>query len=224
MTNAHRVLVDQVVAELRCSPGVRAILLAGSLARGTARRDSDVDILVVADDAVPRRDDYPMPVDLLVRTADGWRQRFQPSGVGDESWGYAFLDAVILHDPHGIAAGLVADARRMHAEYRTPPAIKAHYRQFWQHVRPKMVATLRGGDPVEIGWSAAVMANELLRTAWAANDLPNPSLDLGTVQRHLDDLTQPADAPGRVRTLLSAPPAESLRLQLALLDDLLVRL
>jgi hypothetical protein len=51
-----------------------------------------------------------------------------------------------------------------------------------------MLAVHRRGDPVEVGWAAAVMTNELLRTAWAVNDLPNPSLDLGTVQRHLDDL------------------------------------
>jgi hypothetical protein len=46
-----------------------------------------------------------------------------------------------------------------------------------------MAAVLSHGDPVEVGWASAVMTNEMLRTVWAANDLPNPSLDLGTVQR-----------------------------------------
>ena len=67
------------------------VLLAGSLARGTARADSDLDILVVTtkqgDDAPWRSVGRPVPVDLLVRTADQWRVRFAPDRVGDESWG-----------------------------------------------------------------------------------------------------------------------------------------
>jgi len=65
------------------------------------------------------------------------------------------------------------------------------------------------------------MTNDVLRTAWAASDLPNPSLDLGTVQRHLDDLTIPADAPARIRAILRAPPRESLQRQLDLIDAIL---
>lgn len=87
-----------------------------------------------------------------------------------------------------------------------------------------MLAVLSRGDPAEIGWAAAVMTNEVLRTAWAASDLPNPSLDLGTVQRHLDDLTVPPGAPARVRAILHAPPQESLRRQLDLIDALLPHL
>ncbi|HEX6360710.1 hypothetical protein [Actinophytocola sp.] len=37
-----------------------------------------------------------------------------------------------------------------------------------------MLAVHRRGDPVEVGWAAAVMTNELLRIVWAVNDLPNP--------------------------------------------------
>lgn len=199
------------------------MLLSGSLARGTARPDSDVDILVVATmlpEDLPQygaTDQLP-PVDLLVHTASQWRRRFTPDRVGDESWGYAFLDAIVLHDLDDVVAGLVADAEDLHARYRTPAPIKAHYAALWRHVRPKMLAVHRRGDPVEIGWAAAVMTNELLRTVWAVNDLPNPSLDLGTVQRHLDDLTTPPGVADHLRTLLRTAPKEALRGQLDLLD------
>jgi hypothetical protein len=79
-------------------------------------------------------------------------------------------------------------------------------------------------DPVEIGWASAVMTNDLLRTVWAANDLPNPSLDLGTVQRHLDDLTIPPGAAAQLRAILRAPPKEALRRQLDLIDMVLPHL
>lgn len=197
------------------------MLLGGSLARGTARTDSDVDILVVTtlpEDPPTHIESSPVPVDLLIQTAEQWRQRFTPDRVGDESWGYAFLDGVVLHDPDGAVADLIIEAREHHARYRTPASITAHYAALWRHARPKMLAVHRRGDPVEVGWAVAVMTDELLRTAWAVNDLPNPSLDLGAVQRHLDDLTTPSGVADQLRALLRSSPQEALRGQLDLLD------
>ena len=62
------------------------------------------------------------------------------------------------------------------------------------------------------------MTNDVLRTAWAASGLPNPSLDLGTVQRHLDDLTIPSGAAAALRAILWASPKESLQCQIGLID------
>jgi len=224
-TPLHRRVLSAIVADARADPGVRGLLLTGSLARGTARAGSDLDVLVVtsgqaADDGW-RSATRPLPVDFLVRTPGQWRARFAPDRPRDESWGHAFLDAVVLHDPEGIAARLIADAAGIHERYQVPAAVKAHYKRLWHHARPKMLAALSHGDPAEIGWASAAMTNDALRTARAASDLPNPSLDLGTVQRHLDDLTIPADAPAQIRAILRASPQESLQRQLDLIDAIL---
>jgi predicted nucleotidyltransferase len=212
------------VAELVADPDVIGVLLGGSLARGTARADSDLDVLVVTsgrEGAAPWRTlSRPVPVDFVVRTAEEWQRHFTPDRIGDESWGYAFLDGVVLHDPDGVVARLVESAAEIHARYRVPASVKSHYLSLWRHVRPKMIAVLRRDDPVEIGWAAAAMIDDLVRTVWAANDLPNPSLDLGTFQRHLDDLTVPLGVPSRVRAILCASPVEALRLQLELVAEL----
>ncbi|MFD7654062.1 nucleotidyltransferase domain-containing protein [Actinosynnema sp. NPDC059797] len=218
---AHQRAPSGLLAELTADDDVLGALLVGSLARGTARPDSDLDVLVVgapAEDAPWRSAPRDPPVDLLVRTADGWRATFAPRRADDESWGYAFLDGVVLHDPSGVVSRLVFDAAEAHARYRAPEHVRAHHAGFLRHVLPKARAVLRGGDPVEVGWAAAVLTDGLLRAAWAANDLPNPSLDLGTVRRHLDDLTEPAGAPDAVRALLRASPAGSLRRQLDLAE------
>ncbi|WP_433437643.1 nucleotidyltransferase domain-containing protein [Nonomuraea sp. CA-141351] len=220
-TPLHERVLAEVLADLRADPNVRGVMLGGSLSRGTARRDSDLDVYAVTaeddGDARWRRQDRLLPVDLLAYTAEVWRARFSPDRVGDESWGYAFLDGVVLSDPDGVVAQLRIDAAEIHASYRVPAHIRAHYAGLWEHLRPKMLAVLHRDDPTEIGWAAAVMTNEVVRTVWAANDLPNPSLDLGTFQRHLDDLTVPPDAPDRLRAILQAPRKQALRLQLDLL-------
>ena len=85
-------------------------------------------------------------------------------------------------------------------------------------MRPKMEAVLRAGDATEIAWATAVMANHIIQTLWAVSGRPLPSLDLDTFRGHLDDLTVPPDAPALARAMLQAPPEESLRLQLRILD------
>ncbi|MFD1938719.1 hypothetical protein ACFSKW_45385 [Nonomuraea mangrovi] len=87
--------------------------------------------------------DRLLPVDLLAYTADVWRARFSPDRVGDESWGYAFLDGVVLDDPDGVVAQLRTDAAEIHAHYRVPAHIRAHYAGLWKHLRPKSLALLR---------------------------------------------------------------------------------
>jgi hypothetical protein len=224
-TPLHRRVLADIVAGARADRNVRWLLLAGSLARGTARPDSDVDLLAVTSapdaGAAWRSAAWPLPADVQARSAGQWRARFAPDRPGDESWGYAFLDGVVLHDPEGIVGRLITDAAGVHERYRVPAAVRAHYARRWRHVRPKMLAVLSGGDPVETGWAAAVMTSDLLRAVWAANDLPSPSLDLGTVQRHLDDLAVPPGVAAELRAILRADPAESLRRQLSLIDTLL---
>jgi predicted nucleotidyltransferase len=221
-TTLHKAVLSAVLADAETDPDVCAVVLAGSLARGTARADSDIDVLAVTSGQNAgsewRFAARQLPVDVLARTASEWRARFAPDRPGDESWGYAFLDAVVLHDPEGVAGRLIADAADLHRSYRVPAPVKAHYARLWYHVRPKMLAVLSRGDPVEIGWAAAAMTNDLLRAVWAANGLPNPSLDLGTVQRHLDDLTIPSGAPAQLRAVLCASPEESLQRQIGLID------
>jgi hypothetical protein len=227
-TPLHEVVLEAVLTEHRADAGVLGVLLSGSLARGTAREDSDIDLLLVLADGGTRRfdrkDDGPMVVEQIARTAADWTEQFTPSRVGDESWGYAFLEGVILHDPHGAVARLVAAAADVHAAYRLPDQIRAHYLWLWDHVRPKMQAVLRRDDATEIGWAAAVMTEHVIKTLWAVNGRPLPSLDLGCFQRNLDDLTVPPEAPTLVRAMLQSSPKECLRRQLRLLDLALPRL
>ena len=221
-TRLHEAVLEAVLAEHRADAGVLGVHLCGSLARGTARADSDIDLLLVlADGGVQRtsRTQYGLiVVEQGARTAAGWRQQFTPSRIGDESWGYAFLDGVILHDPDGAVARLVAAAADAHAAYRVPDHITAHYAWLWDHMRPKMEAVLRGDDATEIGWAAAVMTGPVLETLWAVSGRPLPSRDLGCLQRHLDDLTVPREAPTLVRAMLQSCPEEGLRVQLRILD------
>lgn len=221
-TAHHAEALEHLLNLYRADSMVRGALLCGSLARGTARTDSDVDILVVLEedpDGYTRRTRYgAVDVEETRRTYQRWVEQFSPSRVGDESWGYAFLDGSPLYDPDGVVERLVAVARESHATYRTPDHIRSYYRWLWGHVRPKVEFVLRNGDAVEMGWAAAVTTGQVTDTLWAVNHRPLPSRDLGTFQRHLGELILPAGAAELVREMLQASPRDALRIQLQLIE------
>ncbi|MEM7130148.1 MAG: nucleotidyltransferase domain-containing protein [Chloroflexota bacterium] len=226
-TPLHTTVLEQGLETLKANANVLGVVLVGSLARGTARRDSDIDLLVVqagGERVTERQSHGQIVLECTFRTSASWAKQFIPTQVGDESWGYAFLDGLILYDPSGVVVELVDSAAKMHSAYRTPKHIVDHYLWLWSHMRPKMKAVLQSRDATEIGWSAAIMSHPIIQTIWVINDLPQPSLDLGCVQRHLNDLTLPTEAPDLIREMLQASPESTLRIQLRILDTVVPKL
>ena len=54
-TRRHEVVLEAVLAAHRADSGVLGVLLSGLLARGTAREDSDIDLLLVLADGSTRQ-------------------------------------------------------------------------------------------------------------------------------------------------------------------------
>lgn len=84
LSPTHHQLLDETLDHLRADPAVAGVLLSGSLARGTARPDSDLDLLVVTTGDLTWHPGGP--VDLIARTADQWRshvlRRADPTETG----------------------------------------------------------------------------------------------------------------------------------------------
>lgn len=102
-------LAETLVPELTAG-GARAVVLAGSHARGDATDGSDLDLLVVGEGP-----DYLLEVRAGMLVAQSWaseethRERFDsPADVGSCVPGWR--EAVILHDPDGVAARLQEEA------------------------------------------------------------------------------------------------------------------
>jgi predicted nucleotidyltransferase len=69
MSEQHRRVAASGAASLVASGDILAVVLAGSVARGTARPDSDVDLLVVSPVGATRPARYRFVEGLLVEVA-----------------------------------------------------------------------------------------------------------------------------------------------------------
>jgi uncharacterized protein len=125
-------IVDRVTRWVANRPDVSGLLLVGSVARGTARPDSDVDLVLLTTDVAGYLDDHTWAGELSLGPpirAKQWgpisERRFHTDsgleiefGIGPPSW--ADIDPVdpgthrvindgcrILHDPNGSLARLL---------------------------------------------------------------------------------------------------------------------
>ena len=198
---------------------ILAVMLVGSVARGTARPDSDVDLLVVSppDATVPARNRMVdgLLVEVIGKSQAEWEQRF---GRAQPMWLYPWLDAEPLHDHADIGAGLSALAQARYAQYRAPVELRQAFAAHWWHVRPKMAATLAAGDPEAVGYFAATIVDAVVQTMFVVHDRPLPP---GS-QRFdvLNDLSLSPERRRLLARLCASDPPQRLSAAIELVDNM----
>lgn len=110
----HPEVLEEVLRELRAAPGVRAVFLTGSHARGEADEFSDVDVsvLVSSDEFVRNDVAYRRGVLVSVERSTAPHRERAFSEPETTLWNLLSLrSGVPLHDPDGVFADLQRRAR-----------------------------------------------------------------------------------------------------------------
>ena len=187
-------LIASVLAEARADAEVLGVMLQGSTARGDALPGSDVDLFVLLwpgirrDFAAEERDG--LWLERHHADADGAREKLRAS----PGLAYGLDEGRILHDPTGELADLVAFARDLLRDYRTPPAEMTAILYWLRSAWMKIEAAHDAGDRVRAGFVAATTSWTVLEGIWAINHRPMPPS--GAVPSRLADLDRtPPDWP-----------------------------
>jgi Nucleotidyltransferase domain len=225
VTGSHRRVAQEAADQLVLDDSFRAIALYGSVARGTERPDSDVDLLAVSAEPVAvmgHLDRGGLDVEILTHTADQWLARLQRPMP---QWAHAWAAALILHDADGSGRQLQGLAREVLTSYQPSSAYLSDLAVFWRHVRPKFARSLQTGDDLEIGHNVAVISSHLVNSLFAVNSQVAPPESSSTRVELLRALTLPADLQASLRALYASGwPADRGRAALRLIDEILVLL
>ena len=152
-------LAERLAASL-ADQGARAVALVGSHATGRATAESDVDLAVVGEGPHYRLEVHDgVLVSIAWATADEQRRRlYDPAYLGTHVPGWR--DAVLLHDPEGLAAALKHEAvgwRWEHVAARCREWVAETFTGYAEEVH-KLAASLRQGDATTAAVQRSVIA------------------------------------------------------------------
>lgn len=103
-----RPALDEALQRLRATYGgrLRRVILYGSRARGDAREDSDVDMLVVLDEGAKRYEEYKRLARLKMKLFERYRMDFSFSPYDEEA--YQDLRRPFMQNVHAEGIELLA--------------------------------------------------------------------------------------------------------------------
>lgn len=150
MGELHYRTAERVAMLLMDDGSTTAVVLHGSVARGTHRSTSDIDLVVIGSTStgLQRVDVDGLRVELITRTFEEWMTTFHRP---IPAWTYAWSDGVILGQVGHAAEYLVAAAIEVLRTFRPPQSLLAEHLVYWEHVRPKLADAIARGDAAEIG-------------------------------------------------------------------------
>jgi len=189
-------MADEALRALEAADGVRAVCLVGSVARGDARPDSDLDLVVVSDRAV-RELVARLPagarggrVSLICRTPDQIREM---ALTGSLFLHHVRTEGKVLYDPDRFLAGVFDIAGKVpldaNGEIRRRAAGLRHYRHLerfggrYQFALADLYAIAKG---IAVAWCSTLERPTFVKSdalTTVAEHRPDLRADIATIAR-----------------------------------------
>ncbi|MDL2344807.1 nucleotidyltransferase domain-containing protein [Deinococcus sp. MIMF12] len=151
--------------------GVSGLRLGGSVARGTARPTSDLDLWLYWPGAQPfeAQERGGLLVERHGHTLNrAWQEVEEGTGLTLLGW----AESRVLHDPGGDLARIQAEARHLLAAYRTPEAERRRLR----HWLTSTLGKLEGAGSDQATFLTRTTLWTLAEALCAVNDHPPPAV------------------------------------------------
>lgn len=202
VSDLHYRLAERVATQIMSDGSATAVVLHGSVAHGTHRSTSDIDLMVIGSTStgLQRLDVDGLCVELVTRTSDGWHATFARPAP---AWTYAWSEGVVLEQVDHAAESMIEAASDVLRTFKARSSLLVEHLEFWAHVRPKLAAAVARGDTCEIGYAMSLSMGHLVESLFLVNDVvPSPTSSDRTFPR-LMSLHSPPGLEARLERILT---------------------
>ena len=177
-------LFDSLCPGLTADERVTGIMLMGSVARGIAAPNSDLDILVLGEDEkfITETIDGIL-VEYIYITPERARQKLMDSEIEV----YHYLGSCIVYDKTGELEKLMSAAVCKYNHFAAAPKHKTQLFHWLLSVKIKLLSALAAEDAMQTNFITATNSWKIIEALWAVNDKPVPPS--GSVRRFMGDIT-----------------------------------
>lgn len=182
----HKKLVQTIVAEFLSLDKVNGCMLIGSVARGDAYPDSDLDLYILLEDGQKKKFHSEMREETLVEYKYADVNQILVNFQNNPMELYSFLEGEILFDKSGELKRLKEIATYEFENYRVS-SDKVKGISHWLHSSLiKIQSALKANDELKASYIVHTSTWTLLEGIWAINNKPTPPA--GSVLRYIQTL------------------------------------
>ncbi|PEX84605.1 nucleotidyltransferase domain-containing protein [Bacillus cereus] len=182
----HKKLVQTIVEETLSMDKVNGFMLIGSVARGDAYPESDLDFYILLEDGQKKKFHFETREDILVEYKYADCNQIQVNFKNNPMELYSFLEGRILFDKSGELKKLKEIATYEFENYRVS-SDKVKGISHWLHSSLiKIQSALKANDELKSSYIVHTSTWTLLEGIWAINNRPTPSA--GSVLRYIQAL------------------------------------
>lgn len=182
----HRDILLNVLKKLCDNQEVIGILLVGSVARGDAYKESDIDLYVLLEDGAQREFQATIENGIIIeyKYADFEKAMYKIKNNAMEV--YSYLDGKILYDKYGLLNKLTKIAQSYYNSYSISIKEKREISHWLESIVIKVKASINNEDISKALFIITTSSWEILKGIWAVNNIPIPPV--GAIKAHLKDL------------------------------------
>lgn len=182
----HKKLVQAIVAEILSIDKVTGCMLIGSVARGDAYPESDLDLYILLEDGQKKKFHSETREDILVEYKYADVNQILVNFKNNPMELYSFLEGEILFDKSGELKKLKEIAAYEFENYRVS-SDKVKGISHWLHSSLiKIQSALKANDELKASYIVYTLIWTLLEGIWAINNKPTPPA--GSVLRYIQTL------------------------------------
>ncbi|MCC2504739.1 MULTISPECIES: nucleotidyltransferase domain-containing protein [Bacillus] len=182
----HKKLVQAIVAEILSIDKVTGCMLIGSVARGDAYPESDLDLYILLEDGQKKKFHSETREDILVEYKYADVNQILVNFKNNPMELYSFLEGEILFDKSGELKKLKEIAAYEFENYRVS-SDKVKGISHWLHSSLiKIQSALKANDELKASYIVYTSIWTLLEGIWAINNKPTPPA--GSVLRYIQTL------------------------------------
>ncbi|GAB6421645.1 nucleotidyltransferase domain-containing protein [Bacillus luti] len=183
----HKKLVQTIVAEIVSKDKVNGFMLIGSVARGDAYPESDLDFYILLEDGKNKKFHSEMREDILVEYKSADFNQIQLNFKNNPMELYSFLEGGILFDKSGELKKLKEIATYEFENYRVS-SDKVKGISHWLHSSLiKIQSALKANDELKASYIVHTSTWTLVEGIWAINNKPIPPA--GSVLKYIQTLS-----------------------------------
>lgn len=183
----HKRLVQTIVAETLCTEKVNGFMLIGSVSRGDAYPDSDLDFYILLEEGQKKKFHSETREGILVEYKCAEVNQILVNFKNNPMELYSFLEGEILFDKSGDLKKLKEIARSEFENYRVSSDKVKGISHWLYSSLIKIQSALKANDELKASYIVQTSTWTLLEGIWAINNKPVPPA--GSVLKYIKTLS-----------------------------------